>query len=139
MNTKYLFLDIDGTLVGFDGVMPSSASEALKKAHENGHKLVICTGRQLSQVYPWLLKEIPFDGLILSGGAMVINDGKVVAHHFISQSSLKKLTDYFENSNTAYYLQTQSFLVSKKWCVDRTLSLFNKLGYTKEDLLTLFG
>ena len=41
MNTKYLFLDIDGTLVGFDGVMPSSASEALKKAHENGHKLVI--------------------------------------------------------------------------------------------------
>ena len=50
MNTKYLFLDIDGTLVGFDGVMPSSASEALKKAHENGHKLVICTGRQLSQV-----------------------------------------------------------------------------------------
>ena len=70
--------------------MPSSASEALKKAHENGHKLVICTGRQLSQVYPWLLKEIPFDGLILSGGAMVINDGKVVAHHFISQSSLKK-------------------------------------------------
>lgn len=31
MNTKYLFLDIDGTLVGFDGVMPSSASEALKK------------------------------------------------------------------------------------------------------------
>ena len=100
MNTKYLFLDIDGTLVGFDGVMPSSASEALKKAHENGHKLVICTGRQLSQVYPWLLKEIPFDGLILSGGAMVINDGKVAAHHFISQSSLKKLTDYFENSNT---------------------------------------
>ena len=70
---------------------------------------------------------------------MVINDGKVVAHHFISQSSLKKLTDYFENSNTAYYLQTQNFLVSKKWCVDRTLSLFNKLGYTKEDLLTLFG
>lgn len=70
---------------------------------------------------------------------MVINDGKVVAHHFISQSSLKKLTDYFENSNTAYYLQTQNFLVSKKWCVDLTLSLFNKLGYTKEDLLTLFG
>ena len=70
---------------------------------------------------------------------MVINDGKVAAHHFISQSSLKKLTDYFENSNTAYYLQTQNFLVSKKWCVDRTLSLFNKLGYTKEDLLTLFG
>lgn len=32
MNTKYLFLDIDGTLVGFDGVMPSSASEALKKS-----------------------------------------------------------------------------------------------------------
>ena len=32
MNTKYLFLDIDGTLVGFNGVMPPSALEALKKA-----------------------------------------------------------------------------------------------------------
>lgn len=139
MNTKYLFLDIDGTLVGFNGVMPPSALEALKKAHKNGHKLVICTGRQLSQVYPWLLKEVPFDGLILSGGAMVISDGKTVAHHFIERDGLKRLVNYFESHKTAYYLQTQGFLVSKQWCVDRTLALFEKLGYSENDLLTLFG
>ena len=45
MKTKVLFLDIDGTLVDFQGKIPESAKEALIRAKERGHHLVLCTGR----------------------------------------------------------------------------------------------
>ena len=71
---------------------------------------------------------------------MVINDGKVAAHHFISQSSLKKADRLLrEQQHRILSANTEFSRIQKIRCVDRTLSLFNKLGYTKEDLLTLFG
>ena len=39
MDCKYIFLDIDGTLVDFQGKLADSALEALKTAKSNGHKL----------------------------------------------------------------------------------------------------
>ena len=42
METKYIFLDIDGTLVDFQGKLADSALEALKAAKANGHKLFVC-------------------------------------------------------------------------------------------------
>ena len=47
---RYLFFDIDGTLVGFDGKMPASTQEALRRAKVNGHKLFLCTGRCRTQI-----------------------------------------------------------------------------------------
>lgn len=51
------FLDIDGTLVDFQGKLADSALKALETAKSNGHKLFVCTGRQRSQIYPWLLEK----------------------------------------------------------------------------------
>ena len=43
---KYLFFDIDGTLLSdVTHTVPQSAIEAIKKAKENGHNSLICTGR----------------------------------------------------------------------------------------------
>ena len=71
MKTNYLFLDIDGTLVKFDGTMPKSTEEALKAAQKNGHKLILCTGRGCGQIDPWMLEKIAFVGIISSSGARV--------------------------------------------------------------------
>lgn len=38
MDCKYIFLDIDGTLVDFQGKLSDSALEALETAKSNGHK-----------------------------------------------------------------------------------------------------
>ena len=67
---KIVFLDIDGTLVNFNQQMPESTWKALKEARENGHKLVLCTGRTYGHIYPWLL-EIGFDAIVASAGAYV--------------------------------------------------------------------
>ncbi len=48
---KIIFLDVDGTLVDYEGNLPESAVEAIRKARENGHKVYICTGRSKAEVY----------------------------------------------------------------------------------------
>ena len=48
MKQKLIFLDIDGTLLPpGEMLIPQSTVEALRKAHANGHKLFLCTGRNL--------------------------------------------------------------------------------------------
>ncbi len=48
METKAIFLDVDGTLVSFDTHrVPQSAIEALQQVHESGIKIIIATGRRL--------------------------------------------------------------------------------------------
>ncbi len=47
MNKKLIFLDIDGTLVS--EMLPPSYNviEAVKGARANGHKVFLCTGRNM--------------------------------------------------------------------------------------------
>ena len=69
LSKKYVFLDVDGTLVDFKSRVADSAVSALKQARNNGHKMIIATGRQKSQIYPWLLEKVQFDGIMASSGA----------------------------------------------------------------------
>ena len=55
MKQKLIFLDIDGTLLPpGEMLIPQSTVEALRKAHANGHKLFLCTGRNLRMTQPLL-------------------------------------------------------------------------------------
>ena len=49
--SKVLFIDVDGTLVDYEGNLPPSAVEAIRKARAAGHKVYICTGRSRAAVY----------------------------------------------------------------------------------------
>ena len=48
---KVIFIDVDGTLVSYENVLPPSAVEAIRTARRNGHKVYICTGRSRAEVY----------------------------------------------------------------------------------------
>lgn len=48
METKAIFLDVDGTLVSFDTHrVPQSAIEALQQVHESGIKIIILNSATL--------------------------------------------------------------------------------------------
>lgn len=49
---KLVALDIDGTLVDHDGKMSQAVQEAAAKASQDGHHLVIATGRSLGATLP---------------------------------------------------------------------------------------
>ena len=49
MEQKLIFLDIDGTLTEpGKNIPPASAVEAVCRARKNGHKVVLCSGRNLA-------------------------------------------------------------------------------------------
>ena len=123
MKTKVLFLDIDGTLVDFQGKIPYSAGSALKSAKRKGHKLVLCTGRTKTQIYPWLL-EYGFDGLITGAGAQVEAEGRLLSRHVICRRDLARAVDYFEEIRAPYYLQTAQGIYAPQWCMDYQTSVF---------------
>lgn len=70
MASKLLFLDLDGTAIlpGTFDMLPSTR-KALREARENGHKAVICTGRNMGAVRPVL--QYGFDGIIASAGGYI--------------------------------------------------------------------
>ena len=78
MEKKLIFLDIDGTLLPpGDMLVPQSTLAALERAKANGHKLFLCTGRNLRMTAP-LLEHDCFEGAVCSAGGYVVCGGKVL-------------------------------------------------------------
>ncbi len=71
---------MDGTLVSHktDSV-PESTRKALKLLHENGYKLVLATGRDMSQLKKLPVKDLKFDGYLTMNGQLCLDgDGKEI-------------------------------------------------------------
>jgi len=104
MEKKMVFLDIDGTLVSFGGVLPESTKEAIRRAKQNGHQMVICTGRSICGVQPELL-ELGFDGIVGASGAVAVYRGQELFHLYIPEERCRFLVDYMEKNDMTYMLQ----------------------------------
>lgn len=77
MGQKVIFLDIDGTLTEPGrNEPPESAVWAVKKAQEEGHYVVLCTGRNYAMLSPLL--AYGFDGVVASSGGYIECQGDVV-------------------------------------------------------------
>lgn len=100
---KYLFFDIDGTLISdVTHQVPQSALEAIKKAKEKGHHCFFCTGRSY-----FMTKEISFTGIedaIIANGAAVIRDGEPKLQKIISNDVVKKTLELIEKLGGGYQI-----------------------------------
>lgn len=112
---KTVFLDIDGTLVADKGIVPVSAIKAIKLAQENGHKVFLCTGRAMPEIYPFIL-EIGFDGIIACGGNYVVIDGNILLDRSFARENLEELYDYFHKYDIDFYAEANSGLYMSKGC-----------------------
>ena len=80
MKKRYLFFDIDGTLlVGGYGAdcIPESAKLALNTLRENGHFLAIATGRSQAMAYE-IMTELGFENMVSDGGNGLTLNGKLL-------------------------------------------------------------
>lgn len=137
--TKVLFFDIDGTLVNFEGVMPESTKDALKRARKNGHKVILCTGRSKCQIHEWL-KEFGVDGMICAAGAYVEYHGRVISHRVVEPSALAKVIDFLEKENIVYGIQCTEYSVSTTSGIQTMLKMFKERFHMEgEQIQTIFG
>ena len=88
-----LFFDIDNTLFSHRTfTIPKSAMEALRKAKENGHYLVLCSGRGFSGIVDFYDPEL-FDGAVCSSGGNLVWKNQIVASHPIPDSVIFHLIE----------------------------------------------
>lgn len=112
---KTVFLDIDGTLVADKGMIPESAIKAIKLAQGNGHKIFLCTGRAMPEIYPFIL-DIGFDGIIACGGNYVITEGNVLLDRAFERNELEELYTYFHEHDMDFYAEANSGLYMSHGC-----------------------
>lgn len=97
MSKKLIFLDIDGTLTEpGSNVPPASALEAIRRAQANGHKVVLCSGRNYGMLLPLL--RYGFDGLVGSAGGYIEYGGEVIYDCPMTPEQQDRVLSVFEES-----------------------------------------
>ncbi len=97
MDRKLIFLDIDGTLTEpGKNVPPESAVDAVRRARERGHKVVLCSGRNYGMLFPVL--RFGFDGLVASAGGYIEYNGQVVYDCPMTPEQQARVLDVFKES-----------------------------------------
>lgn len=97
MNTKLIFLDIDGTLTEpGSNTPPDSAVEAIKRAQKNGHKVFLCSGRNYAMLSPLL--KYNFDGVIASAGGYVLCGDELIYSCPMTSEQFTRAMDVFNKN-----------------------------------------
>lgn len=124
MTKKIVFVDVDGTLVNDDGLVPESARTAITKARNNGHQVYLCTGRSKPELYESIL-SIGFDGIIGAGGGYVEVDDQIIYHKKVANEDVVHMVDFFNKKKLNFYLESNGGLFAS----ENLESHLNKLIY----------
>ncbi len=105
MNKKLIFLDIDGTLVS--EMLPPSAQviEAVKGARANGHKVFLCTGRNMPIIGKEII-DVGFDGIIASAGSHIEIEGKVLFDNILPEQTIQECLEVFHEHGIYCRIET---------------------------------
>ncbi len=96
MDEKLIFLDIDGTLVSAMAKPSFLVTEAICKAREKGHKVFLCTGRNMPIIGSDIL-EVGFDGVIASAGGHIEVEGNVIFDYLLSEELIQECLSIFHS------------------------------------------
>ena len=110
---KIIFIDVDGTLVNYENVLPKSAVEAIQSARQLGHKVYLSTGRSRAEVCDCIW-DIGLDGMIGGNGSYVESDGKVILHQLITLEQCKRIVDWLHARGLEFYLESNAGLFASE-------------------------
>lgn len=106
MGIKLVAIDIDATLLSSNHKILESTKQAVTKALAQGVKVVLCTGRPLAGVTPFL-KELGISGddqyvITFNGSIIETVSGKVLHKEGINRASYEAIDQYSKDHNVAY-------------------------------------
>ena len=108
-----IFLDVDGTLVDYEGRVPASAIAAIRRARASGHRVYLSTGRSRAEVYDELW-DIGLDGLIGANGGYVEDAGRVVLHQHLTADQCRRVVDWLHARGLEFYLESNAGLFASE-------------------------
>ncbi|MFJ7970590.1 Cof-type HAD-IIB family hydrolase [Psychrobacillus sp. NPDC096389] len=110
MVNKVLFFDIDGTILDNDKNIPPGVMESIQQARDNGHEIVISTGRAPFTAKS-ILEQLKIDSFICYNGQIVQFQGKIIHKGIIDTMELQHLTDFaMEREQPLVYMDDVEFV-----------------------------
>jgi len=112
---RLLAIDLDGTLLNSFHEISKENKQAIKKAQEQGVRVILATGRP-EQLCKTIVKELDIkDDIIMSNGGVIGHPFKQekVLSKTLNESIVKIVVDYCEANDIIYLLYTAGAIVSK--------------------------
>lgn len=110
---KYLFFDIDGTLLSHEEGISLSTIKGLSESKEKGHKIFICTGRSYAEI-PSIMYKFNFDGVIAAAGGYVRVGDKVIYNKVMPEHLVDNIIYELSKTDIAYVLEGVDEVYSHK-------------------------
>ncbi|KAA9089529.1 HAD family hydrolase [Microbacterium radiodurans] len=102
---RAVFLDVDGTLLQNGTHLPESAVAAVRRARQNGHLVLLSTGRGMAELRGPIL-DIGFDGAVTNGGAFAGIGDELVVSRLMSAAEIARLSAEFDARGIHWYFQS---------------------------------
>lgn len=146
---KYIFFDIDGTLVDSQLDIIDSTKKTIKKLKDNGHFVAIASGRNMKAILP-VAKVFDINNIVSDGGYGVMYKGKTIHIDPIDRNIKNKLSQelinkhipfaYMIDSSTQQVIASKEMLNDKKNIQFETLELIidNDFNYINSEAYKIF-
>ncbi|KRN99341.1 Cof-type HAD-IIB family hydrolase [Companilactobacillus kimchiensis] len=121
---KLIAIDIDDTLLNSHGKITAATKKALQKALQQGIKIVLCSGRPLAGVSPYL-KELGIEGdeqyvITYNGGLVETVSGQVLSRQTLNNAAYRQIVKYVTDHQMQYYvLDDQSNVYTSNHDINR--------------------
>ena len=131
---KLVFLDADGTLFHHEGYIPESAIKACIQAQKNGHKIILCTGRQRIEIFGPMLK-IDYDAIIAGSGATIECNHKIIEENTLSKEESQYLSNYLLTNNIPANFESSAKIYATQYTKDTMLKMVEEqcVGKSEEE------
>lgn len=101
---RAVFVDIDGTLCDSRQRVPDSAVRALSRVRERGHRLFVCTGRSVPEIYPRFI-DLGFEGVVGGAGGYAAVGNEVLLDERMPREHVDVLTALWEDLDAFFIWQ----------------------------------
>jgi Cof subfamily protein (haloacid dehalogenase superfamily) len=106
MTPKLIAIDVDDTLLNSTGILLPSTKKIVAKCLQNNIKVVLCSGRPLAGVKPFLdeLGINAADQYVITYNGSVIESvtGEVISSHELSNSIYRAIDEFSKANHVAY-------------------------------------
>ncbi len=103
---KIIAIDIDDTLLTSQQQLHPTTIQAIHDVHAQGIKVVLCSGRPLAGLLPWL-QQLGIDGpdeyvVSYNGGIVQSVSGKVISKHLLDNATYRRLFEFAKLHNVPF-------------------------------------
>lgn len=122
---KYIFFDIDGTILTDEGEVLDSTKKALKMAQKNGHEIFVNTGR-CKNIIPKEISALNFDGIVCGTGTQAEYHGNQIFDYSFSVEQINRVVEMTHKNDTPIIMSSCNECVATSADLPVFIELFSK-------------